>query len=368
MTVAYGRYKQVDADFTSRVKSGPQGKVHDAPVTLTVTVTKVAFRDEATGFFIVNTAEGVSVKGNSMFIGEGVKLVVTGKWKNGTGNWPMYIYADKVALAEQGDAIKVLLGSGFLKGVKTKMAQQIATHVRPGDLHPARPGHRQARQPALRQGHRAGELPLDRRVVAGAAPLGAGRPGVGPGRPDHAPGQGGVPALRPGADDRHQRQPLPAHCGARRHLAARRRDRRPGMAGQGQDRPRRPQALCGGCARGAAQGLHTTGTWRWPRLTLWPRRKELARPTLDGFEDKVRGRYADKHEYLLLQGEWLYLQPYYEIERDTAQAIAQMIARPAAPIGDWDRPGARAGRVQPGGAVARSGGGRAGGAGAAGCW
>ena len=118
MTVAYGRYKQVDADFTSRMKSGPQGKVHDAPVTLTVTVTKVAFRDEATGFFIVNTAEGVSVKGNSMFIGEGVKLVVTGKWKNGTGNWPMYIYADKVALAEQGDAIKVLLGSGFLKGVK----------------------------------------------------------------------------------------------------------------------------------------------------------------------------------------------------------------------------------------------------------
>ena len=259
MTVAYGRYKQVDADFTSRVKSGPQGKVHDAPVTLTVTVTKVAFRDEATGFFIVNTAEGVSVKGNSMFIGEGVKLVVTGKWKNGTGNWPMYIYADKVALAEQGDAIKVLLGSGFLKGVKMKMAESIANHY--GDN-------------TFSQLDEALIDPKKLTAVKGIGPVNCSWI-VDSWRAQRHWAKAALVAIRVGLTMRqakeayeafgqpagggHQRQPIPAHDPGRRHLGQRRRDRCHGVEGQEEDRSRRPETLRGGRARGAAPGLQ-----RWP--------------------------------------------------------------------------------------------------------
>ncbi|MEI2691526.1 MAG: hypothetical protein V9H69_18220 [Anaerolineae bacterium] len=65
------------------------------------------------------------------------------------------------------------------------------------------------------------------------------------------------------------------------------------------------------------------------------RAKQLARPTpWTASSSKVRARYDQ--DYLLLQGDWLYLEPYFEIEQETAAGIARMLQNPGTPVGDWD--------------------------------
>ena len=60
-----------------------------------------------------------------MFLAVGTRITVTGQWVDDR-RWGRQFKAASVALADQQGAMQTLLGSGFLKGVKSKMAAEIA--------------------------------------------------------------------------------------------------------------------------------------------------------------------------------------------------------------------------------------------------
>jgi exodeoxyribonuclease V alpha subunit len=90
----------------------------------------------------------------------------------------------------------------------------------------------------------------------------------------------------------------------------------------------------GAAVREVLREAYSQGHMALAEADALARARQLARPRLDGFEDKVRARYEE--DYLLLQGDWLYLEPYFEIEQETAAGIAQMLQNPGASVGDWE--------------------------------
>jgi exodeoxyribonuclease V alpha subunit len=90
----------------------------------------------------------------------------------------------------------------------------------------------------------------------------------------------------------------------------------------------------GAAVREVLRQAYSEGHMALAETDALARAKQLARPRMDGFEGKVRARYQE--DYLLLQGDWLYLEPYFEIEQDTAAGIARILESPGAAVGDWE--------------------------------
>jgi exodeoxyribonuclease V alpha subunit len=301
---------------------------------LTGQIVAVHYRDADSGFFVATLLRGkeiIPVVGTTIFLAPGAQVTISGAWTDHP-HYGRQFKAASVAFTDQESAMQVLLGSGFLKGVKTVMAERIAQtfgvhtfarldealdnpdklqkvkgigpknclwiaeswrgqrHWANAALVSVRAGltMRQAREAYQRFGERLAEIVNDNPYLLTVVS------GVTWQRADE------IAALV-----------------------------WPGKARIDHDDGRR----YGAAVREALRDAYTQGHMALAETDALARAKLLARPRADGFEQKVRARYQE--DFLLLQGEWLYLAPYFEIEEDTAAGIATMLQNPGAPVGDW---------------------------------
>ena len=89
----------------------------------------------------------------------------------------------------------------------------------------------------------------------------------------------------------------------------------PGKQKIDHDDPRRYAAA----VREALRQAYQEGHMALNETDALERARRLARPALDDFGEKVRERYTA--EYLLLQGEWLYMVPYYDCLLYTSRCV-----------------------------------------------
>lgn len=308
--------------------------------TFTGEVAAVYHHDPASGFFVATlrrSADEITVIGTAIFLAAGARISVSGRWVDDK-RWGRQFRADSITLADQASALQVLLGSGFLKGVKSKTAQQIVSAF--GDETFAR----------LDQ---AIDAPDTLQAVKGIGPVNS-RWIVQSWKGQRHWAQAALASVQAGLTMRQAReayrrfgQGLPAMISDNPYLLTvvsgitwQRADEIarlvwPGKEQIDHDDPRR----YGAAVREALDQAYREGHMALAEADALARARALARPSRAGFEAQVAARYAE--DYLLLVEGWLYLLSNYEIERDTAEAIAAMLASPAPAIGDWAEIAAR---------------------------
>jgi exodeoxyribonuclease V alpha subunit len=302
---------------------------------LTGEIMDVHYRDADSGFFVASLLRGkeiVPVVGTAIFLAAGARVTISGAWTD----HPRYgrqFKASSVALIDQGSAMQVLLGSGFLKGVKTAMAERIA--------------HTFGAQTFARLDE-ALDHPDKLQKVKGIGPKNCLWI-VESWRVQRHWAHAALVSVRAGLTMRQAREAYRRFGEQLAKVVAdnpylltvvsgvtwQRADEIAALAWPGKAKIDHDDARRYGAAvREVLREAYSQGHMALAETDALARAKQLARPTHDGFEGKARARYDQ--DYLLLQGDWLYLEPYFEIEEETAAGIAQMLQKPGAAVGDWD--------------------------------
>lgn len=312
----------------------PDDALFDEP-TFTGEIVAVHYRDADSGFFVASLLRGkeiVPVVGTAIFLAAGARVTISGAWTDHP-HYGRQFKATSVVLTDQGSAMQVLLASGFLKGVKTAMAERIAHTF--GAQTFARLDEALDNPDMLQKVKGIGpknclwivESWRVQRHWANAA-LVSVRAGLTMRQAREAYGRFGEQLAKVVADNPYLLTVVSGVTWQRAdEIAAL---AWPGKAKIDHDDARR----YGAAVREVLREAYTQGHMALLEADALARAKLLARPRVDGFEQKVRARYAD--DYLLLQGDWLYLEPYFEIEQETAAGIAKMLQSPGTPVGDWE--------------------------------
>lgn len=299
---------------------------------ITGEIVGVHYHDADSGFFVASLLRGkeiIPVVGTAIFLAAGARVTISGGWTD----HPQYgrqFKASSVMLTDQASAMQVLLGSGFLKGVKTVMAKNIAQAF--------------GAQTFARLDE-ALDNPDKLRMVKGIGPKNC-RWIAESWRAQRHWANAALVSVRAGLT---MRQAKEAYRRFGEQLAQIVNDNPylltvvSGVTWQRADEIAKLEWLgkakidhddarrYGAAVREVLREAYTQGHMALLETDALARARQLARPRLDGFEAKVRARYAD--DYLLLQGDWLYLEPYFEIEQETAAGIAKMLQNPGTPVG-----------------------------------
>lgn len=312
----------------------PSDALPDEPI-LTGEIVAVHYHDADSGFFVASLLRGreiIPVVGTAIFLASGAQVTISGAWTDHP-HYGRQFKAASVALTDQGSAMQVLLGSGFLKGVKTAMAERIAQTF--GAQTFARLDEALGNPDKLQKVKGIG--PTNCRWIAESwraqrhwanAALVSVQAGLTMRQAKEAYRRFGERLAEIVNDNPYLLTVVSGITWQRAdEIAAL---AWPGKAKIGHDDARR----YGAAVREVLREAYTQGHMALLETDALARAKQLARPRLDGFEQKVRARYDQ--DYLLLQGEWLYLAPYFEIEQETAAGIARMLQNSGAPVGDWE--------------------------------
>ncbi len=312
----------------------PNDALPDEPA-ITGEIVAVGYRDPTTGFFVATLRRGkgeIPLVGTAMFLASGAQVTVAGQWVDHP-HYGRQFKASSVMLTDQASALQVLLASGFLKGVKVAMAQRIA---------------RAFGAATFARLDEALDDPNRLRVVSGIGPKNC-RWIAESWRAQRHWAQAALASVRAGLTMRQAREAYRRFGEQLAQVVAdnpylltvvsgitwQRADEIAALAWPGKARIDHDDARRYGAAvREVLREAYTQGHMALLEADALQRARQLARPRLDGFEQKVRARYED--DYLLLQGDWLYLAPYFEIEEETAAGIAQMLQNPGTAVGDWD--------------------------------
>lgn len=312
----------------------PREALPNEPV-ITGEIAAVHYHDAATGFFVATLRRGkgeIPLVGTAMFLAPGAQVTISGAWTDHP-HYGRQFKASSVVLTDQGSALQVLLASGFLKGVKVAMAQRIAQTF--------------GAQTFARLDEAIGD-PNRLRVVSGIGPKNCHWI-VESWRGQRHWAHAALASVRAGLTTRQAREAYRRFGEQLAKVVAdnpylltvvsgvtwQRADEIAALAWPGKAPIQHDDARRYGAAvREVLREAYSQGHMALLETDALARAKQLAKPRLDGFEQKVRARYAD--DYLLGQGDWLYLLPYFEIEQDTAAGIAQMLQNPGAAVGDWE--------------------------------
>jgi exodeoxyribonuclease V alpha subunit len=312
----------------------PNDALPDEPV-ITGEIVAVGYRDPATGFFVATLRRGkdeIPVVGTAMFLAPGAQVTISGAWTDHP-HYGRQFKASSVVLTDQDSAVQVLLASGFLKGVKVAMAQRIAQAFG---------------AETFARLDEAIDNPDRLRVVSGIGPKNC-RWIAESWKMQRHWAQAALVSVRAGLTTRQAREAYqrfgerlagiiddnPYLLTVINGVTWQRADEIAALAWPGKARIDHDDARRYGAAvREVLRQAYAEGHMALTETDALARARQLARPRLDGFEAKARARYEE--DYLLLQGDWLYLAPYFEIEQETAAGIARMLLNPGAPVGDWE--------------------------------
>ncbi len=305
-------------------------------------VTQVIYHNPDDGYFIAIVEDGdeeVKVTGRTMFLAKGVGVVVTGTWgedkrPNGWGS-PILLNATSVALADQASAMRVLLASGFLVGIKEVMAERVFQTF--GELVFAKLDESLEDPTVLQEVKGIGaknciliiESWKEQRHWAQAALISI-RAGLSVLQAREAYQEFGMSLIPTINDNPYLLTRLTGiNWDKSDQIAAM---EWPGKTKIDHDDPKRYVAA----VREVLRLAYNDGDMAMTAVDAISKAKDLAKPTIAGFERKAIERFTSTpSEGLVAHGEWLFLKNNYLIEQETAAGIKRLMNRRSDPIGDW---------------------------------
>lgn len=299
-------------------------------------VLNVRYHDKASGFFVADIRHGVdriAVTGNTMFLQPGTKVAVSGQWEN-NARYGMQLKASSIALTDHSGAMKLLLASGFLSHIKAHMAEVVSNTFG---------------AETFAKLDEAIEDPNRLRVVKGIGPINC-HAIVDSWKKERHWAQSALLSIRVGLNMRQAKDAwgkfghkLEATINDNPYLLTQlhgiswqRADEIaalewPGKQKIDHDDPKRYVAAL----REVLKRAYVDGDMALTEEDALTRAEELAKPTMQDFREKTIQRCLNQDEGIIKHEDYLYLEAYYRIERDTADQVAAMISKWVQPIGDW---------------------------------
>lgn len=304
--------------------------------TYTATIGRVKYRNEANGWSVLEMKDGNTVVGSPAFASEGLEITCEGVWDS-NGKWGRQFKAKNIRIKSNGNdesvALTALFGSGFLKGVKTVIAKEIVNTFG-GDSFDRLDASlsdpsviQQVRGIGKVNYRRVLESWQEHRTWARAA-LVAVRAGLTMRQAKEAYNLWGNEIIEIINDNPYMLTVLDGVTWERADDIAKREW--PGKAKIEHDDPRR----YGAAVREVLRLAYLDGHMALLEIDALTRARELAKPTLDGFDDKVRARYED--DKLILHDVYLYSYPYWKIESETARMVYDRLLLPYQPPLDYE--------------------------------
>ena len=289
--------------------------------TYTGKIKRVKFRGND-GWTVLEMHDGSTVIGSPTFSSENLEIVCEGQWVDG-GKWGRQFKAKSIRVkngdgADEKVALTALFGSGFLKGVKTVIAKEIVNTFG-GDSF-AKLDESMADPTVLQKVKGIGKVNYRRvleswqehRTWAKAA-LVAVRAGLTMRQAKEAYNLWQDDIVEIINDNPYLLTVLDGvtwqHADEIAALEW------PDKAKIEHDDPRR----YGAAVREVLRLAYLDGHMALLEIDALAQARDLAKPTLDGFDDKVRARYDD--DKLVLHDVYLYSYPYWRIESETARMI-----------------------------------------------
>ena len=299
------------------------------------TIKRVKVRTNS-GWCVLQMTDGNEVIGEAPFAGDGLEIVCQGVWVDSRG-YGRQFKASSFSIKQGADgeksALVALLSSGFLKGVKSVIAREIANTFG-GDTFDKLDAS--VSDPSvLQQVKGIGKVNYrrvldswkDQRGWAKAA-LVAVRAGLTMRQAKEAYRTWGNDIIEIINDNPYLLTVLDGITWERADEIAKREW--PGKAKIEHDDPKR----YGAAVREVLRLAYLDGHMALLEIDALEQARTLAKPTLDGFDDKVKERYeADK---LVLHDVYLYSYPYWKIESETAQMIFDRLRLPYQPPLDYE--------------------------------
>lgn len=299
-------------------------------------IKRVKFRNDTNGWSVLEMQDGNTVVGSPAFASEDLEITCEGEWTDG-GKFGRQFKAKTIRIKNGGSdekaALIALLGGGFLKGVKTVMARQIA-----GTFGSATFDKLDASiydPSVLQQVKGIGKVNYKRVVESwrnqrgwARAALVAVRAGLTMRQAKEAYGLLGNEIIEIINDNPYLLTIIDGVTWARADEIA--TLEWPGKSKIEHDDPRR----YGAAVREVLRLAYLDGHMALLEIDALTQARELAKPTLDGFDDKVRARYED--DKLVLHDVYLYSHPYWKIESETARMVFDRLRLPFTPPKDYE--------------------------------
>jgi len=304
--------------------------------TYTATIRKVKYRNEANGWSVLEMKDGNTVVGSPAFASEGLEITCEGVWDS-NGKWGRQFKAKNIRIKSNGNdekvALTALFGSGFLKGVKTAIAKEIVNTFG-GDSFDRLDASltdpsviQQVKGIGKVNYRRVLESWQEHRTWARAA-LVAVRAGLTMRQAKEAYSLWGNEIIEIINDNPYLLTIIDGVTWARADEIA--TLEWPGKSKIEHDDPRR----YGAAVREVLRLAYLDGHMALLEIDALTQARELAKPTLDGFDDKVRARYED--DKLVLHDVYLYSHPYWKIESETARMVFDRLRLPFTPPKDYE--------------------------------
>ena len=299
-------------------------------------IKRVKFRNDTNGWSVLEMQDGNTVVGSPAFASEDLEITCEGEWTDG-GKFGRQFKAKTIRIKNGGSdekaALIALLGGGFLKGVKTVMARQIA-----GTFGSATFDKLDASiydPSVLQQVKGIGKVNYKRVVESwrnqrgwARAALVAVRAGLTMRQAKEAYSLWGNEIIEIINDNPYLLTIIDGVTWARADEIA--TLEWPGKSKIEHDDPRR----YGAAVREVLRLAYLDGHMALLEIDALTQARELAKPTLDGFDDKVRARYGD--DKLVLHDVYLYSHPYWKIESETARMVFDRLRLPFTPPKDYE--------------------------------
>lgn len=304
--------------------------------TYTATIRKVKYRNDANGWSVLEMTDGNTVVGSPAFANEGLEIAAEGDWDS-NGKWGRQFKARNIRIKSNGNdekvALTALFGSGFLKGVKTVIAKEIVNTFG-GDSFDRLDASlsdpsviQQVKGIGKVNYRRVLESWQEHRTWARAA-LVAVRAGLTMRQAKEAYNLWGNEIIEIINDNPYLLTVLDGVTWERADDIAKREW--PGKAKIEHDDPRR----YGTAVREVLRLAYLDGHMALLEIDALAQARELAKPTMDGFDDKVKARYDD--DKLVLHDVYLYSHPYWKIESETARMVFDRLRLPFTPPKDYE--------------------------------
>lgn len=303
--------------------------------TYTGKIRRVKFRGND-GWTVLEMRDGATVVGSPAFASEDLEIVCEGQWVD-NGKWGKQFKAKNIRIKQSnGDetaALTALFGSGFLKGVKTVIAGEIVKAFG-GDSFDKLDAS--LNDPTIIQQVKGIGKVTYRRVLESwqeqrgwaKAALVAVRAGLTMRQAKEAYNLWRDEIIEIINDNPYLLTTLDGITWERADEIAKREW--PGKAKIEHDDPRR----YGAAVREVLRLAYLDGHMALLEIDALTQARELARPTVEGFDDKVRARYDD--DRLILHDVYLYSYPYWKIESETAEMLFRRLRLTSTPPKEYE--------------------------------
>lgn len=298
-------------------------------------IKRVKFRNDTNGWSVLEMQDGNTVVGSPAFASEDLEITCEGEWVDG-GKFGRQFKAKTIRIkngdSDEKAALIALLSSGFLKGVKTVMARQIANTFGGATFDKL---DASIYDPSvLQQVKGIGKVNYKRVVESwrnqrgwAKAALVAVRAGLTMRQAKDAYREWKDEIIEVINDNPYLLTIIDGVTWARAdEIAAL---EWPGKSKIEHDDPRR----YGAAVREVLRLAYLDGHMALTELEALDAAKKLALPNLDGFDDAVKARY--EADGLVLYDVYLYSKPYWKIENETAKMIVKRLARLNSPTKDY---------------------------------